>query len=102
MTGVWLMTRAVEPHMKHQRRGKIINQSSTAAYMSNIGFVDTSNPDGPSPPFHYSLAKLGVSGLTKFFAGALGAVGHQRQRHLPGRHDDRGDQDGRAGGDHQA
>lgn len=75
MTGVWLMTRAVERTMKHQRRGKIINQSSTAAYMSNVGFVDTSNPDQPSPPFHYSLAKLGVSGLTKYFAGALGAFG---------------------------
>ena len=84
MTGVWLMTRAVERTMKHQRRGKIINQSSTAAYMNNVGFVDTSNPDLPSPPFHYGLAKLGVSGLTKFFAGSLGAFGINVNAICPG------------------
>ncbi len=84
LTGVWLMTRAVERHMKHARRGKIINQSSTAAYMSNVGFVDTSNPDLPSPPFHYSLAKLGVSGLTKYFAGALGGFGINVNAICPG------------------
>src|SRR5262249_41058218 len=28
LTGVWLMTRAVEKFMKRQRRGKIVNQSS--------------------------------------------------------------------------
>ena len=75
LTGVWLMTRAVERYMKRRRRGKIINQSSTAAYLTNIGPVDTSDPDRPSPPFHYSVAKLGVSGLTKYFAGALGPWG---------------------------
>jgi NAD(P)-dependent dehydrogenase (short-subunit alcohol dehydrogenase family) len=84
MTGVWLMTRAVERTMKHQKRGKIINQSSTAAYMSNTGFIDTSNPDNPSPPFHYSLAKLGVSGLTKYFAGALGPFGVNVNAICPG------------------
>src|SRR5512132_2724107 len=78
------MTRAVERFMKRQRRGKIINQSSTAAYMSNVGFVDTSDPDRPSPPFHYSLAKLGVSGLTKFFAGALGPWGVNVNAICPG------------------
>ncbi|MGH7786146.1 MAG: SDR family NAD(P)-dependent oxidoreductase [Candidatus Binatia bacterium] len=84
LTGVWLMTRAVERHMKHARAGKIINQSSTAAYMNNSGFVDTTNPDLPSPPFHYSLAKLGVSGLTKFFAGALGPFGINVNAICPG------------------
>jgi len=84
MTGVWLMTRAVERTMKHQKRGKIINQSSTAAYMSNTGFIDTSDPDTPSPPFHYSLAKLGVSGLTKYFAGALGPFGINVNAICPG------------------
>ena len=84
LTGVWLMTRAVERTMKHQRRGKIINQSSTAAYMNNVGFVDISNPDLPSPPFHYSLAKLGVSGLTKYFAGALGGFGINVNAICPG------------------
>jgi 3-oxoacyl-[acyl-carrier protein] reductase len=84
LTGVWLATRAVEPYMKRQKKGKIINQSSTAAYMGNVGMVDTSDPDKPSPPFHYSVAKLGVSGLTKYFAGALGPWGINVNAICPG------------------
>jgi 3-oxoacyl-[acyl-carrier protein] reductase len=84
LTGVWLATRAVEPFMKRQGKGKIINQSSTAAYMGNVGIVDTSDPDRPSPPFHYSVAKMGVSGLTKYFAGALGAWGINVNAICPG------------------
>ena len=84
LTGVWLATRAVEPFMKRQGKGKIINQSSTAAYMGNVGLVDTSDPDRPSPPFHYSVAKMGVSGLTKYFAGALGAWGINVNAICPG------------------
>lgn len=84
MTGVWLMTRAVERFMKRQRRGKIINQSSTAAYMSNVGMVDTSDPDRPSPAFHYSVAKLGVSGMTRYYAGALGPWGINVNAICPG------------------
>ena len=84
LTGVWLATRAVEPFMKRARSGKVINQSSTAAYITNMGLGDTSDPDQPSPPFHYSLAKLGVSGLTKFFAGALGPWGVNVNAICPG------------------
>jgi len=84
LTGVWVMTRAVERFMKRARRGKIINQSSTAAYMGNVAMVDTSDPDRPSPPFHYSVAKLGVSGLTKYFAGALGPWGINVNAICPG------------------
>ena len=51
LTGVWLCTRAVESYMKRQHGGKIINQSSTAAYMGNVGPVDTTDPDKPSPLF---------------------------------------------------
>jgi len=84
LTGVWLCTRAVEPFMKRQHRGKIINQSSTAAYMGNVGPVDTTDPDKASPPFHYSVAKMGVNGLTKYFAGALGAWGINVNAIAPG------------------
>ena len=84
LTGVWLCTRAVEPYMKRQRRGKIINQSSTAAFMGNVGMVDTSDPDKPSPPFHYSVAKMGVNGLTKYFAGSLGPWGINVNAIAPG------------------
>jgi len=84
LTGVWLCTRAVEPYMKRQHKGKIINQSSTAAFMGNVGAVDTSDPDKPSPPFHYSVAKMGVNGLTKYFAGALGPWGINVNAIAPG------------------
>ena len=84
LTGVWLCTRAVEPYMKRQHSGKINNQSSTAAFMGNVGAVDTSDPDKPSPPFHYSVAKMGVNGLTKYFAGALGPWGINVNAIAPG------------------
>jgi len=84
LTGVWLSIRAVEPYMKRQGKGKIINQSSTAAFMGNVGAVDTSDPDKPSPPFHYSVAKMGVNGFTKYFAGALGPWGINVNAIAPG------------------
>ncbi len=84
LTGAWLMSRAVERHMKRQRRGKIIHQSSTAAYLGNVGMVDTENPDTPMPPFHYSVAKIGISGLTKYMAGALGPWGINVNAIAPG------------------
>jgi 3-oxoacyl-[acyl-carrier protein] reductase len=84
LTGAWLMARAVEPHMKRQHRGKIINQSSTAAYLGNVGMVDTEDPDVPMPPFHYSVAKVGIAGLTKYMAGALGPWGINVNAIAPG------------------
>jgi 3-oxoacyl-[acyl-carrier protein] reductase len=84
LTGVWIMSRAVERHMKRARRGKIIHQASTAAYLANVGPVDTSNPDVPMPPFHYSVAKQGVVGLTKYMAGALGPWGINVNAIAPG------------------
>ena len=84
LTGAWLATRAVEPYMKRQRKGKVINQSSTAAFMGNVGQVDTTNPDQPSPPFHYAVAKMGINGLTKYFAGSLGPWGINVNAIAPG------------------
>src|SRR5262245_28817080 len=84
LTGAWLMSRAVERHMKRQRRGKIIHQSSTAAYLGNVGMVDTEDPDTPMPPFHYSVAKIGIAGLTKYMAGALGPWGINVNAIAPG------------------
>ncbi len=84
LTGAWLATRACEPYMKRRRSGKIINQSSTAAFMGNVGMVDTSDPDLPSPPFHYSVAKMGINGLTKYFAGSLGPWGINVNAIAPG------------------
>jgi NAD(P)-dependent dehydrogenase (short-subunit alcohol dehydrogenase family) len=84
LTGVWIMSRAVERHMKRERRGKIIHQASTAAYLANVGPVDTTNPDLHMPPFHYSVAKQGVVGLTKYMAGALGPWGINVNAIAPG------------------
>jgi NAD(P)-dependent dehydrogenase (short-subunit alcohol dehydrogenase family) len=67
--GSWLMARACAPAMAAQKYGRIVNQSSGAAYMYMI----------PSPPeftevgsFSYSMTKWGVIGLTKFLAAQLG------------------------------
>ncbi len=67
--GAWLMARACAPHMVEQRRGRIINQSSGAAYMYNM------TPPGDFhevAAFTYSQTKWGVVGLTKFLAVQLG------------------------------
>lgn len=67
--GAWLMAKACAPAMVEQRWGRIINQSSDAAYLYNIM---------PTGPFHgvsaftYSQTKWGVIGLTKFLASQLG------------------------------
>jgi NAD(P)-dependent dehydrogenase (short-subunit alcohol dehydrogenase family) len=84
LTGVWLMIRAVSPYMKRQRSGKIINQSSSAAYLWNTGWVETNDPDLEPPPFSYSVAKIGVNGLTKYFAGNLGPWGINVNAICPG------------------
>jgi 3-oxoacyl-[acyl-carrier protein] reductase len=84
LTGAWLMSRAVERFMKRQRRGKIVHQASTAAYIGNTGMVDTEDPDRHMPPFHYSVSKIGIVGLTKYMAGALGPWGINVNAIAPG------------------
>jgi len=70
--GVWLMTRAVAPHMVEQGRGRIINQSSGAAF--NYASPPGGDFHGLSS-FSYSITKFGVVGLTKFCAAQLGRHG---------------------------
>jgi 3-oxoacyl-[acyl-carrier protein] reductase len=68
--GVWLMTRAVAPQMVEQQYGRVINQSSAAAY----NYRGAAPPDGfPGlQAFNYQQTKWGVVGLTKFSASQLG------------------------------
>ncbi len=72
--GAWIMANAAAPYMVEQSSGRIINQSSTAAYMyltpptGRDEFRELSS-------FSYSQTKWGVIGLTKFLAGALGKYG---------------------------
>jgi len=67
--GAWLMARACAPTMVEKRWGRIINQSSGAAYAYMFP---------PMPEFHgvgnfsYSITKWGIVGLTKFLAAQLG------------------------------
>src|SRR5438876_3461638 len=67
--GAWLMARACAPTMVEQSWGRIINQSSGAAYMYNImppaEFEEVAG-------FTYSQTKWGIVGLTKFLAAQLG------------------------------
>ena len=72
--GAWLMTRAVAPAMVEQRYGRVINQSSSAAYMYILPPMGDDTFEGLSN-FGYSQTKWGVVGLTKFLAGQLGRYG---------------------------
>jgi 3-oxoacyl-[acyl-carrier protein] reductase len=67
--GAWLMARACAPTMVEQHWGRIINQSSDAAYMYNLTPV---GPFSEVGAFTYSQTKWGVIGLTKFLAAQLG------------------------------
>ncbi len=67
--GAWLMARACAPAMVEQRWGRIINQSSGAAYMYNLMPMGDFHEVGA---FTYSQTKWGVIGLTKFLASQLG------------------------------
>lgn len=68
--GAWLMSRAAAPVMVEKGGGRIINQSSAAAYMYMV-------PPAPEftevSAFTYSQTKWGMVGLTKFLAAQLGA-----------------------------
>ena len=71
--GVWLMSRAVVRQMVAQRSGRIVNQSSGAAYNYGGG-LPTAEFEGLNA-FNYQQTKWGVIGLTKFCAGQLGRWG---------------------------
>lgn len=68
--GPWIMAKAAAPVMAAQRRGRIINQSSGAAYAYSFpAFGDEFTGLGN---FSYSITKWGIVGLTKFMAAQLG------------------------------
>ena len=69
---LWLMTREVAPWLIESGRGRIVNQSSTAAY--NYAYAPTEEFGGLDS-FSYAQSKYGVIGLTKLCAGQLGQYG---------------------------
>ena len=72
MIGPWLCARAVLPTMRAQGKGKIINQSSGAAWMYAAAGYALNPEKGELPSFHYSLSKAGVNAYTHYMAAALG------------------------------
>jgi 3-oxoacyl-[acyl-carrier protein] reductase len=68
--GVWLMSRAVAPYMVERGGGRIVNQSSGAAY--NYGHLLSTEVFPGLGSFNYQQTKWGVIGLTKFMASQLG------------------------------
>jgi 3-oxoacyl-[acyl-carrier protein] reductase len=67
--GAWLMARACAPTMVEKRWGRIINQSSGAAYSYMFPPMPEFRGVGN---FSYSITKWGIVGLTKFLAAQLG------------------------------
>ncbi len=67
--GAWLMTRACAPVMVARGGGRIINQSSGAAYLYQLPPMGEFTEVGA---FSYSQTKWGLIGLTKFLAAQLG------------------------------
>jgi len=63
LTGIFNCIRAVAPHMVKRRYGKIVNISSTAAYLGFTGNVN------------YAAAKAGCNAITKTAAKELGRYG---------------------------
>ncbi|WP_208026996.1 SDR family NAD(P)-dependent oxidoreductase [Rhabdothermincola sediminis] len=70
--GAWLMARAAAPVMVEKGKGRIINQSSSAAYLYLMPEMGEFQEVGA---FTYSQTKWGVIGLTKFLAAQLGPYG---------------------------
>ncbi len=66
--GTWLMTRAAAPVMVEHQYGRVINQSSGAAYMYGMPEMPFSGLGN----YSYSMTKWGIVGLTKFMARQLG------------------------------
>lgn len=72
VTGVWLASRAVVPHMTERGGGAIVNQSSVGAYLG-----------GPNVT-HYATSKGAVNALTRAMARDLGPSGIRVNAIAPG------------------
>ena len=84
MLGPWLCARAVFPTMKAQGKGKIINQSSGAAWMYAMAGYAIDKDSDELPSYHYSVSKAGVNAYTHFMAAAMGQFGINVNAIAPG------------------
>jgi len=81
--GALIASRGVFPYMKKQKKGSIINISSTAAYQYVTS--DALEKDWDIiPAFQYSLSKASLISLTKLMAGTLGKYGVRVNCIVPG------------------
>jgi 3-oxoacyl-[acyl-carrier protein] reductase len=84
MIGPWLCVRAVFPTMKKQGKGKIINQSSGAAWMYAMSGYAIDKESDEIPSYNYSISKAGVNAYTHHMAAALGQFGINVNAIAPG------------------
>lgn len=84
MIGPWLCARAVVPAMRAQGKGKIINQSSGAAWMYAMAGYAMNPKSDELPSFNYSVSKAGVNAYTHYMAAALGQFGINVNAIAPG------------------
>ena len=84
MLGQWLCIRAVLPAMRGQGKGKIINQSSDAAWLYAMAGYMMRGDTAELPSYAYPISKAGVNALTHFMASALGQFGINVNAIAPG------------------
>ena len=84
MIGPWLCIRAVFPTMKKQGKGKIVNQSSGAAWLYAMSGYAIDKESDELPSYNYSVSKAGVNAYTHHMAAALGQFGINVNAIAPG------------------
>jgi 3-oxoacyl-[acyl-carrier protein] reductase len=83
LNGTWLMSRAVAPVMVAAEYGRIINVSSTTAYLYTTPMAPAEGFEGLDS-YAYPMSKWSVLGLTKFMAGQLGRYNITVNTIMPG------------------
>lgn len=87
LTGMFLCARAVAPSMLAQKRGAIVNVSSTYGLVSpDQRLYESDRPDLPRQfkPVTYAVTKSGVLGLTRYLATYWGGTGIRVNTLSPG------------------